>query len=233
MASTKTRNAESYNLVLRGRYFMAQPKQDNLANSVTGLREALRSDSSNASAYAGLARAYRVQAGEGWRPLAEGYQLSRDAARKAIALDPQLAEGYEALAYVQSAYDWDWDAAEASYRRALELEPGNAEVLRSAALLMAKLGRLDEAIVGLRKAVDRDPLVNTYSALPATYLGAAGRWDEAEGGGLARRSHSVRTRCLGISIWLAPCCSRANRSPLSTKSSSRKARPGDSWAERS
>jgi len=180
MAGTKTRNAESYNLVLRGRYFMAQPRQENLANAVAYFEEALRSDSTNASAYAGLARAYRVQAGEGWRPVAEGYRLSREAAKTAIALDPQLAEGYEALAYVQSAYDWDWDAAEASYRRALELEPGNAEVLRSAALLMAKLGRLDEAIVGLRKAVDRDPLVNTYSAL-SYVLGAAGRWDEAEG----------------------------------------------------
>jgi serine/threonine-protein kinase len=179
MADTRTRNPESYNLVLRGRYFMAQPTRENLERSVAYFQEALRHDSTNASAYAGLARAYRVQAGESWIPLTEGYQKSREAAQTAIRLDPQLAEGYEALAYVQSAYDWDWDAAEANYRRALELEPGNAEVLRSAALLMAKLGRLDEAIVGLRKAVDRDPFVTAYSAL-SYVLGAAGRWDEAE-----------------------------------------------------
>ena len=100
-------------------------------------------------------------------------------ARRAIAADSTFADGYEALAYVESAYDWNWSAAEADYRRALQLEPGNADVLRSAAMLMAKLGRFDDALVGLRKAIQRDASPRTYSNL-SYVLGAAGRWDEAE-----------------------------------------------------
>jgi tetratricopeptide (TPR) repeat protein len=147
---------------------------------VSTFKQVLLQEPRNASAYVGLARAYRQQAGQGWIPVAEGYAQSREAARRAIAVDPQLADGYEALAWVQSTYDWNWDAAQASYARALELEPGNAESLRSAGLLMTRLGRYDEAIIGLRKAIERDPLAGTYSNLSYA-LGAAGRWDEAEG----------------------------------------------------
>ena len=179
-SNTRTRNSESYNLVLRGRYLLAEPTQGNLAQAVILFKQALLQEPRNASAYVGLAHAYRQQAGQAWIPVAGGYALSREAARRAIAVDPQLADGYEALAWVQSTYDWNWDAAQASYARALELEPGNAESLRSAGLLMTRLGRYDEAIIGLRKAIERDPLAGTYSNLSYA-LGAAGRWDEAEG----------------------------------------------------
>jgi serine/threonine protein kinase/Tfp pilus assembly protein PilF len=178
--NARPRSSASYNLVLRGRYLLAESTQENAAGAVRTFQQALLQEPRNASAYAGLARAYRQQAGQGWIPVAEGYAKSREAARRAIAVDPQLADGYEALAWVQSTYDWNWDAAQASYGRALELEPGNAESLRSAALLMTRLGRYDDAIIGLRKAIERDPLAGTYSNLSYA-LGAAGRWDEAEG----------------------------------------------------
>jgi serine/threonine-protein kinase len=173
------RDMNSYNLVLRGRYLMAQPTQESVARAAQYFQEAIRDDGNNAAAYALLARARLEQAGQGWITVAEGSELARDDAQRAIALDPKLADGYEALAFEQSAYEWDWDAAESNYRRALALEPGNAEVLRSAALLMMKLGHYDEAIVGLQKAVLRDPFVATYSALSYA-LGVAGRWRESE-----------------------------------------------------
>ncbi|MEO7454680.1 MAG: protein kinase [Gemmatimonadaceae bacterium] len=178
--STKPRSAASYNLVLRARYLLTESTQENVALAISTFEQALHEEPRNALAYAGLARAYRQSAGQGWIPVAEGYAKSREAARRAIAVDPQLADGYEALAWVQSTYDWNWDAAQSSYARALELEPGNAESLRSAGLLMTRLGRYDEAISGLRKAIERDPLAGTYSNLGYA-LGAAGRWDEAEG----------------------------------------------------
>lgn len=178
-ANTKSRNAEAYNLVLRARHLVMQPKQEGLERAVELYHRALVVEPRNAAAYAGLARAYRVQAGQDWIPVVEGYALGREAAQRAITLDPELADGYEALAWVQSTYDWDWSAAEANYHRALELEPGNAEVLRSAALLMSRLGRYDDAIIGLTKAVERDPLAGAYSSL-SYVLCAAGRWEEAE-----------------------------------------------------
>jgi serine/threonine protein kinase/Tfp pilus assembly protein PilF len=179
-SNARVRSAVSYNLVLRARYLQTESTQENLAQAVTLYKQALLEEPRNARAYVGLARVYRQQAGQGWIPVAAGYAQSREAARRAIAVDPQLADGYEALAWVESTYDWNWDAAQASYARALELEPGNAETLRSAGLLMTRLGRYEEAIIGLRRAIERDPLAGTYSNLSYA-LGAAGRWDEAEG----------------------------------------------------
>jgi serine/threonine-protein kinase len=177
--SNDARHASAFDLVLRARYLLAQPTRENSDRALVILNEAVGADSTNAAAWVGLARAYRLSAGEGWIPVADGAEHSRRAARRAIALDTNLAGGYEALAYIQSAYDWDWDGASTNFRRALELEPGNADILRSAALLSAKLGRYDAALAGLLRAVDRDPGPTTYSNLSYVF-GANGRWREAE-----------------------------------------------------
>jgi tetratricopeptide (TPR) repeat protein len=66
--------------------------------------------------------------------------------QKALALDPDLAEAQATLGWIRTGHDWDWSGADAAYARALELEPGNAMVLRRAATLAATLGRLDEAL---------------------------------------------------------------------------------------
>ena len=65
-------------------------------------------------------------------PVADGYRRAREAAEKALALDPQLADAHLAMGRIQRSYDWDWAAADASFRKALDLEPGSAEALRHA-----------------------------------------------------------------------------------------------------
>ena len=52
-------------------------------------------------------------------PTADGYRRAREAAEKALALDPQLAEAHLAMGWVHSSYDWDWAAADASILRAV------------------------------------------------------------------------------------------------------------------
>jgi Flp pilus assembly protein TadD len=85
-----------------------------------------------------------------------------------------------ALGWLRSSYDWDWSGADKAYKRALELEPGNATVVRGAAFLAATLGRFEEAIRLLRRAVELDPLsVRAHSNL-GLHLWYAGRLDEAE-----------------------------------------------------
>jgi hypothetical protein len=73
-----------------------------------------------------------AEADVGWVPVVEGYARARDAGARALALEPDLAEGHAGMGWIQMSYDWDWRAAEASLQRALELAPGNAEVLIAA-----------------------------------------------------------------------------------------------------
>ena len=83
----------------------------------------------------------------------------REFALKAIQLDPSVPIGYVALAATQAYYDWDFVAAEASLRRALELVPHDGLVHMRLGLLLAALGRLDEATAAATRARDLDPLV--------------------------------------------------------------------------
>jgi tetratricopeptide (TPR) repeat protein len=113
-------------------------------------------------------------------PVAEGYRRAREAAEKALALDPQLADAHLAMGWIQSTYDWDWAAADASFRKALDLEPGSAEALRYAGRQALTLGRWSEAIDLINKAIERDPLrPNTYNTLGFA-LQAVNRDTEAE-----------------------------------------------------
>ena len=99
---------------------------------------------------------------------------------QALSLEPHLAEGHALMAWIQMLHDWDWRGAEASYRRALELAPGNAAVLRRAASVACDLGRLDEAIPLVLRALEQDPLsAHAYSNL-GYFLHASGRFTEAE-----------------------------------------------------
>jgi len=111
---------------------------------------------------------------------ADGYQRARESAEKALALDPQLADAHLAMATVYDAYDWNWVAADASMRRALELEPGSAEALRHASIQAYTLGRGDEAVDLAKKAIARDPLRSNYYNNLGLALLTVNRDSEAE-----------------------------------------------------
>jgi tetratricopeptide (TPR) repeat protein len=109
-----------------------------------------------------------------------GYGELRAAVERALSLEPDLAEAHARLGRLRMSYDWDWRGAEASYRRARELAPGDSVVLHQAAVLAQTLGRFDEAIDLTRRALEQDPLRSaTYTILGLT-LYAAGRLAEAE-----------------------------------------------------
>jgi len=122
----------------------------------------------------------RSQASLGWIDGAQGHQKARADAERAIALDPNLGAGYSALALVQMTYEWDWEGTEASLKKAAELEPGSADVLRIRAGLVSKLARQDEAIDFQRQAIELDPLRAQSYVWMGIYLYYAGRYEEAD-----------------------------------------------------
>jgi TolB-like protein/DNA-binding winged helix-turn-helix (wHTH) protein/cytochrome c-type biogenesis protein CcmH/NrfG len=115
-------------------------------------------DPSYALAWAWLSRARTWQANEGLIPMKEGRQLAREAVERALSLNPSLAEAHVQLARIKLEVDYDLPGANASFQRAVALEPGNPEHVRLAALPAACLGRFDEAIQLHRQAIDLDPL---------------------------------------------------------------------------
>ena len=113
-------------------------------------------------------------------PVAEGFRRAREAAEKALALDPQLVDAHLAMGWIHMYYDWDWAAADASFRRAMELEPGNAQALQAFGAHAMTFGRWDEAIDAMNQAIDRDPLGPESYRYLGLILEAVNRDTEAE-----------------------------------------------------
>ncbi len=171
---------EAYRLYLQARHFTDRFTRDDTTKGIGYLKRALDLDPVFALAWAELGRAYSNEAGNCWAPVTEGYARGREAVAQALALEPDLAEGHALMGWIQMTHDRDWRGAEASYRRALEIAPGNAGVLRRASALAANSGRIDEAIALGRQAVEQDPLsAPAYSNLGAA-LNISGRLGEAE-----------------------------------------------------
>ena len=175
-----TVNSDAYRLLLQGRYLLDRTTREDTEKSITYFQQALDIDAGCAICWSEIGRAYAIEAGRAWMPSSEGFDKSRDATNKALSIDPDLAEGHAQLGRIQVTYDLDLKAAEASYRRALELAPSNASVQDGAAVLFYKLGRFDEAIALERQALTEDPLSPVfYNNLGLTCL-AAGQLAQAE-----------------------------------------------------
>ena len=173
-------NAEAHRLYLQGRYFTDRSSLEDTTKGIDYLRRALALDPGHALAWVALSGALAFQAGYGWLALEKGYGEAREAAQRALALEPDLPEAHSCLGRVQLLFEWDWAGADASYRRALAVAPGSADALRGAGNLAEARGRLDEAIELLERAAEQDPLSSaTYTQLGHAYR-AAWRLPEAE-----------------------------------------------------
>jgi TolB-like protein/cytochrome c-type biogenesis protein CcmH/NrfG len=151
---THTPSAEAYAAYLQGNYFWYGHLQRD--NAIAHYEQALQLDEHYADAMAGLAEARFGWTG-GVRPDTDVVK-ARELIDRAIALDPRLVRAHVVRASIARTYDFDWAAAEASLKRAQEIEPSNPRVMRAAALLAETLGHFDESEALMRQALERDPL---------------------------------------------------------------------------
>ncbi len=173
-------NAEAYNLYLQGKYFAARQRREDLEKAVSYYEQALKLDPAYARAWVGLALVHTSQARHDYIPLDEGRRKARREVEKALELDPNLAEAHATLGRIRRVYDWDWAGADAAYKRALELGPGDATVVLGLASQAATLGRFEEALRLDRRAVEIDPLSVAARTTLVLHAWRAGRLDEAE-----------------------------------------------------
>ncbi len=164
-------NAEAFQLYLQGKFYGQRVTQADTDRAIALFKQALALDPRYALAWTGLARVHMTQAGFGFAPIDEGFELAREAAQRALQLAPDLADAHLELGSVQQNHDWNWAAAGASLRRALELAPGDAHVLNGAARLARILGQHDKALELIGRALALDPLsVDVHREAALVYL---------------------------------------------------------------
>src|SRR5207302_4045571 len=179
LASTHSVDPEAHEDYLKGRYYFNQRTEDALNRSIVYFQQALARDPNYALAYCGLADAYTMLGFRGGFPSKDALLRAKAAALKAIELDDTLAEPHASLAFIAETHEWDWATAEREYKRALELNPGDARVHHWYAGYLVYVGRLDEGIAEARRARDLDPLSLPVNNALAGRLLVAGRYNEA------------------------------------------------------
>ncbi len=179
-AKGRAANPEAQRLMLLGRYFLDRLTREDTAKAIVYFREALALDPEYALCWTEIGRAHSIEAGRFWVPVSEGFDLARASAKRALAIEPDLAEAHALLGRVQITYDFDLSGAEISYRHALDLAPGSSAVLDGASVLAYKMGRLDEALELGRRVLVQDPLSASFWHNLGLTCHAAGLLSESE-----------------------------------------------------
>jgi len=148
----------AHDAYLRGRHLWNRRSRASLAKALEYFQRAIDVDPTFAAAHAGIADAHSILATQNFTSPKDGFARARAAARRAIELDPELAEAHTSMAFVHSFHDWAWTEAEASYRRALESNPGYATARQWHAQQLTAEGRFDEALAEAKHALALDPL---------------------------------------------------------------------------
>lgn len=163
-ARGETSNYDAYQLYLKGRYHWSRRTKDDLGKSIGFLHDSVAADPNFALAHAALAEAYQLFAEYGGIDPKDGYERSRDSARKAIELNPNSAEARNSLAYTLAFYDWNWSEAESEFKKAIAANPNYPTAHQWFGEYLIVFGRFSEADDQMQQALKLDPTSQIIAA---------------------------------------------------------------------
>ncbi|MFQ5807165.1 MAG: hypothetical protein ACE5I3_12020, partial [Phycisphaerae bacterium] len=168
LARVRPVNPAAYEAYLKGRYYWNKRTEAGFRTAIEYFQQAIEKDPTYALAYSGLADSYSLLADYGILRPAEAYPKAKAAAAKALEIDDTLAEAHASLAMAVWQYDWDRSRAEWEFNQAIGLNPGYATARHWHALFLGRTGRLDEAVIEIKRAQELDPLsliINTVTGM--------------------------------------------------------------------
>jgi serine/threonine-protein kinase len=172
------KNLEAYNLYLKARFFYHRFTEASLQKSLDFYQRVLLLEPGYARAYAGMADCW-CRLADDWMAPDDAYPRAKTAATRALQHDADLAEALTSLGKVLGWYEWEFTQAEQHLRRAVALNPNDAEAHWAFGSVLPAVGSLGEAIAEIRKALALDPLDPGYSRWLARFLLYAGDYPGA------------------------------------------------------
>ena len=173
-----TDNLEAYTLYLKGRFHYNQDTEAGLRQSLEFYRQALEHSPDYARAWAGIADSW-MHLADDYVPPDEGYAAAKEAAERALELEPELAEAHTARGKVLGWYEWKFAEGELALRRAVGANPNYADAHWALGSLLPTTGHMKEALQEIRTAQLLDPLSPVTAYWRARYLLYARRIEEA------------------------------------------------------
>ena len=195
-----TENNDAYLLYLKGRQHWNKRSEDAMRKAIEYFDLAIHHDQNYALAYVGLADCYDSLSDHDYIAPAEAMEKSRPAVLKALQLDESLAEAHTSYGWNLAANDWKWDAAEAEYKKAIELNSNYSTAHQCYSILLIFEGRLEEALAEIMKALELDPLAPIMSLDVGVVLYVLERYDDAID--YYKRSLAVEPNFVPAMVWL-------------------------------
>jgi adenylate cyclase len=179
LAKPLTQNPEAYDSYLRGRYLLEKRTVDSIQKGRALFEEAVAKDPRFALGHAGIADSYILLGKLGAITSAEVSERAWPEVSSALTLDENLAEGYVSRGILLTDFEWNWPAAEADFRKALEINSNSASAHHWYALHLGEIGRFAEAMREIGSAEKLDSLDPGILSSKAKILCAARRYEEA------------------------------------------------------
>src|SRR5262245_11501832 len=170
---------EAVDAYLRGRYLWNKAGRDSVRRSVDYFNRAIEKDQDYAAAFAGLADSYRLLGMYFVIPPSESYPKAKEAALRAIELDPANADAHVALGSIKFRFEWEWKEAESNFLRAIELNPNLGMAHHDYAWFLIAMKRFDEGIEHMKLEQRLDPLSPVANSDVGWAYLMARRYDEA------------------------------------------------------
>ena len=179
LAQRATKKSEAYELYLKGRYHANKRTLPGIERAIQEFEKAIAIDPSYALAHSGLADCYLILGARSLSSPGEGYARAEMQARRAIELDPSLAEPHATLGFVAFLYKWDWAEADRELRRAITLDGSYATAHQWYSIFLNCMEKKDAAMHEARLAAELEPLSLLLNVNYADVLYHAERFDEA------------------------------------------------------
>jgi serine/threonine protein kinase/TolB-like protein/Tfp pilus assembly protein PilF len=181
LANRKSVNPEAYEAYLKGNYHLFRRTASDARKSLEYFQDAVKKQPDYALAYGGIAQAYETEAGsvQGALSPKEAFPKAKEAAMRALELDPTLGEPYALLGWSSFVFDRDWTTAESQFQKALQLSPNDATAHDNYAMFLSRMGRFDEALGEMKRAQELDPVSLGGNTRMGIVLSLARRDDEA------------------------------------------------------
>jgi eukaryotic-like serine/threonine-protein kinase len=176
LAKAQPISPEAYETYLKANYYQDQL---DLQKSIDYYSQAIKLDPNYAPAYAHMASSYFFLGFFSAIPPQQAFGKVKEAALLAIAKDDRLPEGHGALALAKLHYDWDFAGAEQEFKRALELNPNNADIRHEYAHYLMAMGRMAESAAETKRAVDLDPVDDDLTDCLCWHSFAARQYDNS------------------------------------------------------
>ena len=179
LTKRQTKDLEAYNLYIQGRKMWNTRTREGMRDSIEKFELALAKDPQFALAHVGIADAYNFLVSYGYSPPKISTPKAKEELNKAFTLNENLSEAHASMGWIYFNYDWDWDAAEKSFKKALAINPSNPEGRRWLSHLYMILGQVAEAMNEIEMGINIEPDSANMLITKSGYLLSIGRLNQS------------------------------------------------------